>query len=209
MQRSFCLSPTRLPRARLQPLRALQPLLNRLHDAVGRDVPFVLEALHSRAPCAWRELELDTYERVTARASQKPRLLLPNSVYLHGADGRPVLTCSNVQAGEPYQLRLVATHQAADYPEVESGPLDTACDAIARAARLVHAAAPCVAVLSKPRAHLALRTSADLRGVAEALRSRGVRTVHVSMPELGEATVDDGSATRTRGRYTYFSLLPL
>ena len=89
MQRAFCLAPRVLPRASLAHLGALQPLFNRLYDAVSRDTCFVKAALApSAAACPWAAEELAVYGRVAARQAGKPRLLLPNSVYLQHASQR-------------------------------------------------------------------------------------------------------------------------
>ena len=122
MLRSFSLAPRRLPRREVARLAALQPSFNRLYDAVARDVDFVAEALGPAASaCAWNATEMAVYQRVAPRQATKPRLLLPNSVFLEccaddatdaaSGERRFVLSVSNVQAGEPYQIQLVHDYQ--------------------------------------------------------------------------------------------------
>ena len=126
-------------------------------------------------------------------AARKPRLLLPNSVYPEPSEADSVvLSVGNVQAGEPYQLQLVHTLQRAEHGSVvEDGPLRAVCAALAAAARLVHPEKPCIAILAKPLAILALRTRVDVRGVGERLRAEhGVRVLYVTIDELAGAHVD-------------------
>ena len=165
MLRSFSLAPRRLSRRDVQKLAALQPSFNQLYDAVSRDIGFVAEALGPAASaCAWNATEMAVYQRVAPQQAKKPRLLLPNSVFLESystdasgleSERRFVLSVGNVQAGEPYQLQLVHTLQSAERPHVLPGPLRTVCAAIATTARLVHPdSRPCVAVLTKPNERL-------------------------------------------------------
>ena len=200
MRRAFTVRPTSVPGASVDALLRLQPLWNQLYDRVGRDHGFLRAALgESASRCAWEARQLAVHARVVERASSKPQLLLPNSVYLQrdelGVAGAPhwVHTVGNVQAGEPYQLQLVHALHSEEHEGVQGGPLHAVCEALARAARLVHPHHPCVAVLSKPVERLALRTRADVRGVGARLkREHGVATVlYVSMAELASATVDE------------------
>ncbi|KAL1523805.1 hypothetical protein AB1Y20_018727 [Prymnesium parvum] len=203
MLRAVCLSPTRLAARDLARLGALQPCFNRLYDAVARDVGFVVGALSVLASsCAWNATELAAFERLAASQPKKPRLLLPNSVFLEAgggalpdasaAESKFVLTVGNVQAGEPYQLQLVHTLQSAGRTGVLPGPLRTVSRAIATTARLVHAdGTPCVAILTKPAESLALRTAVDVRGVGRELQEEhGVDVRYVSPRELADASVD-------------------
>lgn len=105
MMRAFALAPRRLPRAEVARLAAAQPCFNKLYDALARDVDFLAGALADYCTeCAWNSTELATLRRVAAHQASKPRLLLPNSVYLEGCiAGRAssersiVLTVGNVQ----------------------------------------------------------------------------------------------------------------
>ena len=143
---------------------------------------------------------------VSARLLRKPRLLLPNSVYLQsaasscdGAADGAVLSVANVQAGEPYQLELVHTQQRAELTQrradettaahdLQRGPLRAVCAALAAAARLVHPHSPCIAILSKPLSSLALRTRIDVRGVGERpVQQVEVEVVHLEPPQRREA----------------------
>ena len=192
MQRAFSARPFRASRAAVEELRALQPLWNSLYDRVGRDHRFLRHALAEPARhCEWEARQLAVHAHVHERASEKPQLLLPNSVYLPAEGGSWVHTVGNVQAGEPYQLQLVHSLQSEEHAEVCGGPLDAVCDAISTAARLVHPRRPTVAVLSKPAHKLALRTRADVRGVGAKLqRDHGVAEVlYVSMADLAAARV--------------------
>jgi hypothetical protein len=199
--RSVCLKPRQLDGDLLRSLRKLQPTLHKLYDAVARDVDFVSHAIRSRTPrCAWQEQELRVFQQTAARAAEKPRLLLPNSVFLQPCEHSSVLTVGNVQAGEPYQVEVlhdeVRQQRVARPQRVASGPLRAQCHALASAARLVHPNAPCVAILTKPRGALAQRTYTDVRGVGDTLlAAHGVQTVlYVSMGDLASAVVDaDGS----------------
>jgi hypothetical protein len=219
--RASTLAPHRVDAGTLDAIRRLQPTLHRLYDAVANDVQFVTEAIRARIPpCAWQEKELEVYTQVMSHARQKPRLLLPNSIYLQPAadrsrraahGGGPVLTVGNVQAGEPFHVdalhrRLRQQQRPCSSPSLpppqppplclEPGPLSVHCAAIAAAAKLVHPAAPCVAVLSKPQEALAKRTSMDVCGVGDALlHEHGVHTVlYLSMRDLREAVLEqDGS----------------
>lgn len=103
MQRAFTLSPHVLTRASLRHLAALQPTFNQLYDAVARDVDFVSSALAAPS-CAWQTRELEVFCQVAPRQSLKPRLLLPNSIFLESDSGDLLLTVGNVQAGEPFQV---------------------------------------------------------------------------------------------------------
>ena len=204
MQRAFTSKPYGVSTAALQRLMRLQPLWNQLYDRVGRDHEFLCEALGASAhSCRWEARQLAAHGRVHARMAEKPQLLLPNSVYLPqstagAAEPSWVHTVGNVQAGEPYQLQLVHALQSEEHEGVRSGPLHAVCDAIAAAARLVHPEQPCVAVLSKPVARLALRTRADVRGVGARLkREHAVPTVlYLSMADLAAARVDGGGELR-------------
>lgn len=201
MLRSFSLTPTLISARRAAALRSLQPLWNRLYDGVARDVAFVTEALdYDARRCSWVSAELEAFKRLEPHTRTKPRLLLPNSVYLqpHDADADDVgwLTVPNVQAGEPYQNSLVnglqnEEHACDDDMVLEPGPLRTVCGALADAARLVHPEQPVVAVLAKPLSSLALRTRVDVRGVGSRLRAaHGVRTLYVSADDLADATLE-------------------
>ena len=108
--RAACLAPRHVDSTHLRSLCALQPVLNKLYDAVSRDVDFIAEAIRSRMPpCAWQEKELAIFQQTAAHAatSGKPRLLLPNSIYLQPSATRSVLTVGNVQAGEPYHVGVL------------------------------------------------------------------------------------------------------
>ena len=163
-----------------------------------------------------------TLTQVAPYAESKPRLLLPNSVYLQsaasscdGAADGAVLSVANVQAGEPYQLELVHTQQRAELTQrradettaahdLQRGPLRAVCAALAAAARLVHPHSPCIAILSKPLTSLALRTRIDVRGVGERLRvEHGVPTVlYLSVDELSAAVVEEGTRELRLGPHT-------
>ena len=214
--RSVCLAPRAVDGSLLRSLRELQPVLHKMIDGVARDVPFVTQAIKARMPpCAWQERELEIYRRTSEFAARKPRLLLPNSIYLQPAAQplRAIYTVGNVQAGEPFLVELLhrqlreqqkqqqhhassagssdpATSPPLPSPPLE-GPLRMHCAAIASAAKLVHRMAPCVAVLSKPKELLARRTSTDVHGIGELLLSAyGVHKVlYVSMRDLANATV--------------------
>ena len=200
MLRSFCLEPRRIPHASAERLRRLQPLFHKLYDGLARDVEFICAALAppKHHECAWLAHELSQYRKLAPHASNKPRLLLPNSVYLQpssSSSNEPfVLSVGNVQAGEPYQLQLVHTLQREEHgAQVEAGPLNAVCTALAEAARLVHPTGDtCVAILAKPLELLAMRTRIDVRGVGERLRTRhGVSTVlYLSIDDLADAHVD-------------------
>jgi hypothetical protein len=197
MLRSFASSPRKVPSSQLARLRALQPIFNQLYDRISTDIEFVRDALgESASACAWGACETDVFRRVARLQALKPRLLLPNSVFLERADpssciARFVMSVGNVQAGEPYQLQLVHALQSAEYPLVRAGPLVTHCQAIATAAQLVHPACPCVAILTKPLDSLALRTRIDVRGVGHRLRTEHeLAVVYVSMGELAACTLD-------------------
>lgn len=134
MIRPFALTPLRLPTAEIEALRRLQPLFNKLYDGVSRDGEFI-EHVFGRAAdkCAWVEAELDVYRRTAVRAAEKPRLLLPNSVYLQQTHSRQhVLSVGNVQAGEPFQVELVHSLQRAESSELMNGPLRTVAATLAR-----------------------------------------------------------------------------
>ena len=112
MLRSFCLEPRVLPPKLTARLRRLQPLFNKLYERVAQDSDFICAALEPPAPpagCAWLEHERATFRALAPCAASKPRLLLPNSVFLQpdGACDDVALSVGNVQAGEPYQLQLV------------------------------------------------------------------------------------------------------
>jgi len=202
MQRAFSARPFRASRTAVEELRALQPLWNLLYDRVSRDHRFLRHALAEPARhCEWEARQLAVHACVHERASEKPQLLLPNSVYLPAEGGSWVHTVGNVQAGEPYQLQLVHSLQSEEHAEVYGGPLDAVCDAISTAARLVHPHRPTVAVLSKPAHKLALRTRADVRGVGAKLqRDHGVAEVlYVSMADLAAARVDAAGELRLGG----------
>ena len=213
MIRSFCLGPRHVPPITASRIRRLQPLFHKLYEGVANDVDFLCTALapstsssdsgsssSGSTSCAWLEHELNIFRALAPWAASKPRLLLPNSVYLQpeantGSEDAPevVLSVGNVQAGEPYQLQLVHTLQRAEHgADVQSGPLHDVCIALAQAARLVHPSAPCVAILAKPLDQLALRTRCDVRGVGERLRTQhGIATVlYLSIDDLTDATVD-------------------
>ena len=192
----------------LDHLRSLQPVLHKLYDAVAKDVDFLTSAIRSRMPpCAWQEKELQVLHQTAEHSLRKPRLLLPNSIYLQKAANESVLTVGNVQAGEPYHveaLREQLLQQPGLTTTVEVGPLHAHCAAIASAARLVHPSAPCVAILSKPPDALAERTRTDVRGVGSTLQcDYGIDTVlYVSMRDLADAVVEtDGSGDLRLGEH--------
>ena len=192
--RSVCLKPRRLNGAHLNDLMTLQPILHKLYDAVARDVDFVSHAIRSCIPrCAWQEKELDIFQMTATQAAEKPRLLLPNSVFLQPNERSSTLIVGNVQAGEPFHVELLhgELRQTLSQP-VEPGPLHAHCDAIATAAKLIHPHAPCVAILTKPKGALAQRTSTDVKGVGKTLlESYGMHTViYVSMQDLAAAIID-------------------
>uniref|UniRef100_A0A7S2JNG4 Uncharacterized protein n=1 Tax=Haptolina brevifila TaxID=156173 RepID=A0A7S2JNG4_9EUKA len=190
MMRSFCLAPYKVGSRKVRRLAALQPTLNRLYDLVSQDVEFVSEALRvTSLECAWSAHELEVFRRVSSRPA-KPRLLLPNSIFLEELSGSCVLTVGNVQAGEPYQHHLVHTLQRAEHPHVAQGPLLAVCDALATAAKMVHPARPRVAVLTKPSDNVALRTRIDVYGVGRLLEEHGVQPVYVSMRDMARAELD-------------------
>ena len=202
MQRAFALRPLPVARETLGALRELQPLTNRLYDRIACDTDWLLETFRPLAQrCAWSAMEMAAHARTAAAARSKPRLMLPNSVFLQAAERSGLaLTCGNVQAGEPYQLELVHRLHAAEHECVVAGPLTTVCEALARAARMVHASRPTVAVLTKPGPSLALRTRADVRGVGEELRRKhGMRVVYVSMADLARAKLDSAGDLRLDG----------
>lgn len=201
MLRSFALRPVSVPQGTLSRLAELQPTFHKLFTASARDTDFIHATFdRMRTVCAWTVRELAVYERVSKHAASKPLLLLPNSVYLQQAapGAGPVVSCNNVQAGEPYQLQLVGDLQRAEQvaagrpaESVRPVPLAAACRAVATAARLVHPSRPCVALLAKPTDRMALRTRIDLRGVGETLRrDHGVDTVYVSMADLARSRLD-------------------
>ena len=203
MQRAFALRPLPVARETLGALRELQPVTNRLYDRIACDTDWLLETFRPLAQCcAWSAMEMAAHARTAAAARKKPRLMLPNSVFLQGAERSGLaLTCGNVQAGEPYQLELVHRLHAAEHERVAAGPLTTVCEALARAARMVHASRPTVAVLTKPGPSLALRTRADVRGVGEELRRKhGMRVVYVSMADLARAKLDGTGDLRLDGQ---------
>ena len=79
--------------------------------------------------------------------------------FLLSLKGSPLL---RAQAGEPYQLSLVHTLQSAEHENLKPGPLHAVTETLARAARLVHPASPCIAILTKPierRVHAAPATT--------------------------------------------------
>ena len=95
--RASTLAPHRVDAGTLDAIRRLQPTLHRLYDAVANDVQFVTEAIRARMPrCAWQEKELEVYEQVMRHACQKPRLLLPNSIYL-----QPIADSTRAARGGP------------------------------------------------------------------------------------------------------------
>ena len=196
MLRSVSLTPTVVQGgARLAELKALQPTWHKVFAAASRDQAWMNDVFGPMAAkCAWTAQELAVYNRVHARLLEKPTLLLPNAVYLKTGPDAYALGVCNVQAGEPYQVQLVHDYQAASVTvgTLEGGPLAAVTAALARAARLVHPAHPVVAILSKPAATLALRTKADVVGVAARLKAvEGVATVlYVSMADLAQATLD-------------------
>ena len=197
--RPFCLAPRRLPRDVLARISSVQPVLNKLYDAVSKAEDFIADALGETATaCAWGARELEAFRSSAPWQAEKPKLLLPNAVYLHGDDQgasshHPLtLTVGNVQAGEPYQLELVHNLHSTERPDVLPGPMHAACEAIAAVARLVHPVEQCVAILTKPLGTLALRTRIDVRGVGVALQKvHGVSTViYVSMADLAQGELD-------------------
>ena len=209
MLRSFCLDPTPISRGTRAARTRLQPLFHKLYDGVARDVDFLQAALEPLSRrCVWCAHEAEALGRLGPRALAKPRLLLPNSVYLQPEGDETsagVLTVGNVQAGEPYTLELVLGQQrsseACEARAVapEAGPLHEVCAALAAAARLVHPSDPCVAILAgkagQPRDALALRTRLDIRGVGETLlRHHGVSAVlYPTIDDLAAATLERGS----------------
>lgn len=191
--RAVALAPARVDAQRLRSLIATQPVLHKLYDAVSRDVAWLRDAIGSRLPpCAWQQKELEVFATCAPRAAQKPRLMLPNSVYLQEDRSGSVLTVTNVQAGEPYQVNVLHQQLSAAGASFEPGPLRAHCAALASAARLIHPAAPVVAVLSKPTEALAKRTAADVHGVGDTLLAEhGVcRVLYVSMRDLAEAQLE-------------------
>jgi len=196
MLRSVSLTPTVVHGgARLAELKALQPSWHKVFAAASRDQAWMNEVFGPMAEkCAWTAQEMAVYNRVHARLLEKPTLLLPNAVYLKTGPDNFALGVCNVQAGEPYQVQLVHDYQAASVVEgqLEAGPLAAVTETLARAARMVHPTQPVVAILSKPTTTLALRTKADVVGVAARLKAvEGVPTVlYVSMADLATATLD-------------------
>lgn len=199
MLRSFTLSPRKLCATQLASLAHLQPSFNKLYDAIAFDVDFVQEALgECGSSCIWGAREVEVYRKVARHQASKPRLLLPNSIYLERSrksdlaqKARFVLSVGNVQAGEPYQVQLLHTLQSAEHPKVCPGPMKTHCAAISAVARLVHPTRPCVAILTKPLETLALRTRIDVRGVGHLLQTEfGIDVVYVSMRDLSACTLD-------------------
>mmetsp|Transcript_27527 Transcript_27527/g.50472 ORF Transcript_27527/g.50472 Transcript_27527/m.50472 type:complete len:89 (+) Transcript_27527:232-498(+) len=83
MLRSFALAPYVVSRKLLEQLRTLQPITNQLYHAIAQDPDFVQTALgRAGIDCAWGAKELEIYQRIFKRQVSKPRLLLPNSVFL-------------------------------------------------------------------------------------------------------------------------------
>jgi len=196
MLRSVSLTPTVVHGgARLAELKALQPSWHKVFAAASRDQAWMNEVFGPMAEkCAWTAQEMAVYNRVHARLLEKPTLLLPNAVYLKTGPDDFALGVCNVQAGEPYQVQLVHDYQAASVVkgQLEAGPLAAVTETLAKAARMVHPTQPVVAILSKPTTTLALRTKADVVGVAARLKAvEGVPTVlYVSMADLATATLD-------------------
>jgi hypothetical protein len=195
MMRSFGLKPVSLSSATLARMAEAQHIFHKLYAGAARDVDFIHKTFDPMSTkCAWTRREIAVYDRVASHASTKPLLLLPNSGYMQssGPGAAPTGSCSNVQAGEPYQLQLVHSLQSAEHEGVQAGPLRAACSAVATAARLVHPSRTCVALLAKPIDRLALRTRVDLRGVGTTLkRDHNVHTVlYVSMADLARTRLD-------------------
>lgn len=195
MMRSFGLKPVSISSVTLAHMAQAQQVFHKLYAGAARDAAFIHTTFDQMSTkCAWTRREIAVYDRVASHANTKPLLLLPNSVYLQSpAPGAaPTCSCSNVQAGEPYQLQLVHGIQSAEHEGVQAGPLRAACSAVAAAAQLVHPSRTCVALLAKPIDRLAVRTRIDLRGVGETLkREHNVHTVlYVSMADLARTKLD-------------------
>lgn len=193
--RSFGLRPVGVPPSTLVRMAELQHIFHKLYAAASRDLDFIHQVFDQMSRrCEWTRHEISAYERVVAAASSKPLLLLPNSVYLRpaGSTSSLVCSCSNVQAGEPYQLSLVQRLQSAEHHGIQAGPLRTVCAALGTAARMVHPGRTCVALLSKPTDRLAMRTRIDLRGVGKTLQDEfDVQNVlYVSMADLARTKLD-------------------
>ena len=174
---------------------------HKLYDGLARDVEFICAALappkHHECARGWHTSSRNTESsRLTPTTSRD--CCCPIRVYLQpssSSSNEPfVLSVGNVQAGEPYQLQLVHTLQREEHgAQVEAGPLNAVCTALAEAARLVHPTGDtCVAILAKPLELLAMRTRIDVRGVGERLRTRhGVSTVlYLSVDDLADAHLD-------------------
>jgi hypothetical protein len=124
MMRSFGLKPISISSAKLARMAEAQPLFHKLYAGVARDADFIHMTFDQMSTkCAWTRREIAVYDRVASHANSKPLLLLPNSVYLQSPSpgAAPTCSCSNVQAGEPYQLQLVHTLQSAEHEGVQAG----------------------------------------------------------------------------------------
>ena len=132
MLRSFSKTPLQLPREELNILKSLQPILHRLYDSIALDKHFIVNAFKPMtAECEWIKQEIAVYERCHRAQELKPRLSLPNFVYMaHNVcmeDGDEdsvtvpyTLSVSNVQAGGPFQAELVRSFQHAT---MDGGPM--------------------------------------------------------------------------------------
>lgn len=113
MHRAFCLAPTLLPPRQIARLSALQPRFNRLYDALSTDVDFLASSLAPFASeCEWNSTELSIFRRVALYQDSKPRLLLPNSVFLEDHEGGEpsfVLTVGNVQVAREHPATPIRT----------------------------------------------------------------------------------------------------
>ena len=83
MLRSFSKTPLQLPREELNILKSLQPILHRLYDSIALDKHFIVNAFKPMtAECEWIKQEIVVYERCHRAQELKPRLSLPNFVYM-------------------------------------------------------------------------------------------------------------------------------
>ena len=192
MLRSFTLQPHPIQRNNVKLLIKLQRHWNKLYKKIAQKPEFITAALrHVANKDAWQHKEIKAFHKTMHMASQKPTLLLPNSVYQQDKNGNFTCTCSNVQAGEPYQLQLVHTLQAPGNDHILPGSFATVCRVLNDMARLVHPSAPCVAIVSKPPEKIAWRTRIDLHGICAQLSSvYGVRVKFTPMRDLARARLD-------------------